>query len=294
MLSMTGFGRAERVFPWGTVTLEISSVNHRYQDVSVRFSGHKEAASPIAESRLTALLRSALDHWRGKIRLSVEIERSPEYSAPRIDADVLRSYHVRLSELAGELGLAAPSSIEPFMSMPGVCVSPQAPDGADELVAAVMEAVESLMEMKKSEGAKLKAAIACDMDEFERLVCALGDRWKVASAGALEGVRSRIEKITERLGLDVDENRVAQEVSLMADRWDVSEEIARLASHVEKFRSLAESEQNAGRKLDFLIQEMNREINTMGSKVNDAEFRWLVVDAKSCLERVREQVQNVE
>jgi uncharacterized protein (TIGR00255 family) len=98
----------------------------------------------------------------------------------------------------------------------------------------------------------------------------------------------------ERFSLEIDPNRVAQEVSLLADKWDVSEELARLASHISKFGEIASGTESEGRKLDFLIQEMNREVNTMGSKVGDAEFRWMVVDAKSCLERIREQIQNVE
>ena len=92
----------------------------------------------------------------------------------------------------------------------------------------------------------------------------------------------------------MDEARVAQEVSLLSDRWDVSEELARLAAHVERFQETMDGRDLAGRRLDFLIQEMNREVNTMGSKVADAEFRWGVVEAKSCLERIREQIQNVE
>lgn len=103
----------------------------------------------------------------------------------------------------------------------------------------------------------------------------------------------------EHYELEIDEARIAQEVSLMADKWDVSEELARLAAHIERFRQTMEGgeaggKELAGRRLDFLIQEMNREVNTMGSKVGDADFRWGVVEAKSCLERIREQIQNVE
>jgi uncharacterized protein (TIGR00255 family) len=98
----------------------------------------------------------------------------------------------------------------------------------------------------------------------------------------------------ERFDLEIDQNRIAQEVSLMADKWDVSEELKRLSAHISKFKEITSGKDSEGRKLDFLIQEMNREVNTMGSKVGDAEFRWMIVDAKSCLERIREQIQNVE
>jgi uncharacterized protein (TIGR00255 family) len=98
----------------------------------------------------------------------------------------------------------------------------------------------------------------------------------------------------EHFGLEIDQNRIAQEISLLADKWDVSEELTRLSAHAAKFREIASGKESEGRKLDFLVQEMNREVNTMGSKVGDAEFRWTVVEAKSCLERIREQIQNVE
>ena len=98
----------------------------------------------------------------------------------------------------------------------------------------------------------------------------------------------------EHYNLEVDEARIAQEVALMSDKWDVSEELARLEVHTEKFRQTMDIQEPCGKKLDFLIQEMNREINTMGSKVNDADFRWGVVEAKTCIERIREQIQNIE
>ena len=98
----------------------------------------------------------------------------------------------------------------------------------------------------------------------------------------------------EHYSLEVDANRIAQEVALMSDKWDVSEEIVRLEAHCEKFRQVMESREASGKRMDFLIQEMNREANTMGSKVNDAQFRWGVVEAKTCIERMREQIQNIE
>jgi uncharacterized protein (TIGR00255 family) len=150
------------------------------------------------------------------------------------------------------------------------------------------------MEMKKSEGAKLQKIVESDLQEFEGLVRALSRRWNEASSESLESLKTRIEKVMERFDLEIDQNRIAQEISLMADKWDVSEELARLSAHISKFKEVTSGKDSEGRKLDFLIQEMNREINTMGSKVGDAEFRWMVVDAKSCLERIREQVQNVE
>ncbi|MCR5346471.1 MAG: YicC family protein [Fretibacterium sp.] len=295
-LSMTGFGRASREFPWGTVTFELTSVNHRYQDFSARLP---RELSPM-ESRLISLLRGALN--RGKVRLSAEIAWNPGARTPTLDEEGLLLLFRRVRELALQEGAETPS-LSSFLSLPGICEASRAlelmkdePQVWDELLNA---ALESLMEMKRAEGEKLKAVIEADLNAFEGIVSDLEARWRTASAEALEALRARIEKVMEHYELELDSARIAQEVSLMADKWDVSEELARLAAHIERFRQTMEGGETrgkdlAGRRLDFLIQEMNREVNTMGSKVGDADFRWGVVGAKSCLERIREQIQNVE
>ncbi|RRD65643.1 YicC/YloC family endoribonuclease [Fretibacterium sp. OH1220_COT-178] len=291
-LSMTGFGRATREFSWGAVTFELTSVNHRYQDFSVRLP--RELAS--LESRMLSSLRSLVR--RGKVRLSAEIAWNPGAKNPVLDEEALLFCFERIEALSKERGLEAPSGLTAFLSLPGICDTPRFAEGADldpEVWDGLLkEAVLSLMEMKRSEGSKLLAVVEEDLRNFEGVTALLAERWKSSSAEALENLRTRIEKVTERFGLDLDESRVAQEVSLLSDRWDVTEELARLAAHISKFRQTANGNISEGRKLDFLIQEMNREVNTMGSKVGDAEFRWGVVEAKSCLERIREQIQNVE
>lgn len=292
-LSMTGFGRAAHVFPWGTVTFEISSVNHRYQEISVRLP--KEISS--LESKIVSLLRSKLK--RGKVRLSADIVWTSEYKTVTLDTDVLRSYYVQLQSLSGQTGSPAVSDLTPLLTLPGVCDSSRTGDAdeAEEVWEKLTFAViEALMEMKRSEGSKLESAVVQDVATFEGLLEGLSKRWDKASAEAMESLKTRIEKIMERFDLEIDQNRIAQEVSILADKWDVSEELARLAGHVSKFKEIAFDgrRESEGRKLDFLIQEMNREVNTMGSKVGDAEFRWTIVDAKSCLERIREQIQNIE
>ena len=297
-LSMTGFGRASHEFPWGTVTFELTSVNHRYQDFSARLP--RELS--FLESRLISLLRAAIN--RGKVRLSAEIAWNPGARTPTLDEEGLMSLFRRVSELSRKEGLETPN-LASFLSLPGICEAADLADEAegtaaawDELLAA---AVESLMEMKRAEGAKLLGVIEADLHDFEGIVAGLAERWKTASAEALDGLKTRIEKVMERYDLEIDAARVAQEMSLMADKWDVSEELARLSAHIERFHQTmagtspaGNGKELAGRRLDFLIQEMNREINTMGSKVGDADFRWGVVEAKSCLERIREQIQNVE
>ena len=296
-LSMTGFGRAMCEFPWGTVTFELTSVNHRYQDFSARLPRELSAL----ESRLISLLRASLN--RGKVRLSAEIAWNPGARTPSLDEEGLLLLFRRLRELAAQEGAEAPA-LASILNLPGICeaggraleLAQDEPQVWDELLAS---AVDSLMEMKRAEGEKLKAVIEADLNTFAGIVSNLEARWKTASAEALEALRSRMEKVMEHYELEIDAARIAQEVSLMADKWDISEELARLSAHIERFHQTMDGEgankkDLAGRRLDFLIQEMNREVNTMGSKVGDADFRWGVVEAKSCLERIREQIQNVE
>ncbi|MBQ7220475.1 MAG: YicC family protein [Synergistaceae bacterium] len=293
-LSMTGFGSSSQEFSWGTVLVEITSVNHKYQDFSARLP--RELSS--LENRIINLLRGSIT--RGKVKLSAEIAWNPGARIPILDEEGLMNLLNQVRKIAKRNHLEQPTDITDFLLIPGVSdennnLAEQAahdtPEVWDDLV---MRAVNSLMDMKKSEGLKLKAKVEADLNILLKLTESLKERWETANAEALESLRTRIENVMEHYSLEVDANRVAQEVALMSDKWDVSEEIVRLEAHCEKFRQVMESPESSGKRLDFLIQEMNREANTMGSKVNDAQFRWGVVEAKTCIERMREQIQNIE
>ena len=158
----------------------------------------------------------------------------------------------------------------------------------------VKEAVDLLTESRLAEGKAMQDKIESDLNELNTNFANMQERWKLAKAAALDGIRQRIEDVLNHYNLELDEARISEEVALLSDRWDISEEITRMNAHCEKFRQTLKLDEPVGKKLDFLIQEMNREINTMGSKVADAEFRWGVVEAKTCIERIREQIQNVE
>ena len=158
----------------------------------------------------------------------------------------------------------------------------------------VKGAVDALMEMKRSEGEKLHAKIEADLLILENLTGTIKSRWDIASSQAIEALRTRIENVMEHYKLEVDEPRIAQEVALISDKWDIAEELARLEAHTGKFRQIMNAKDSSGKKLDFLVQEMNREVNTIGSKAADSEIRWAVVEAKTCIERIREQLQNIE
>ena len=292
-LSMTGFGSKSCEFSWGTVVVEISSINHKFQDFSVRLP--QELIS--LENRLLNLMRSLIG--RGKVKLSVSITWNPGAQIPVINEDSIMNLYNQIRNIADKNNLDFSYNLTDLLMIPGLI-------GADSNAAAqaalenldvwddiAREAIISLMEMKKSEGEKLKLKIAGDLALLEKLLADMNERWKIARNDALESIKSRITEVLEHYNLEIDEPRIAEEVTLAADRWDISEEIARMEAHAGKFHQVMDSE-TSGKKLDFLIQEMLREVNTMGSKVNDAEFRWLVVEAKTCIERMREQIQTVE
>ncbi len=292
-ISMTGFGSKSYEFEWGTVKFEITSVNHKYQDFGVRLP--RELFS--LENRILTILRNNIT--RGKVKLSAEIAWNPGAKIPVLDNDGLINLVNQVRKIAKRNNLEITNEITDFLALPGVLddsgnVAEEAavenPEIWDKLT---LDTVSSLMEMKKTEGEKLRVKVEDDLTKLEEIIESLKERWKVANSEALESLRTRIENVMEHYDLEIDEARIAQEVALMSDKWDVSEETARLEAHTGKFRQVMD-EEPCGKKLDFLIQEMNREINTMGSKVNDTEFRWGVVEAKTCIERMREQIQNIE
>ena len=293
-LSMTGFGRKSYEFPWGTVVVEISSINHKFQDFSVKLP--QELIS--LENRILNLMRSLIT--RGKVRMSASITWNPGAQIPVINDDGLMNFYNQIKKTAEKNGLEFSANLTDILMIPGLIgedsnaaaqaalENPEAWDGITK------DAVEALMEMKRSEGEKLKIKISEDLSSLEKFLAQMEERWKVSRDAALDSIKSRIQEVLEHYNLEIDEARIAAEVALAADKWDVSEEIARMEAHTGKFHQVMDSDEVSGKKIDFLIQEMNREVNTMGSKVNDAEFRWLVVEAKTCIERMREQIQNVE
>lgn len=291
--SMTGFTRESRVFEWGTLTVEISSVNSRYQEISLRLP--RELAS--FETSLNALLRKGLG--RGKVRLLGEISWAPRYRAVVIDRNVLGEYHIQLRELAKELGEKNPPELQSLLTLPGVFDSPSVLSLVEREAGKALEeilqtAIGSLKAMRQQEGDHLAGVMKDYLEAFSEGIETLEDYWKFRKETLLEETRARISVLLEGVTGEADPGRIMQEIVLLGDKWDISEEFDRSKSHVLQFRSIMDGKASEGRKLDFLLQEMNREVNTMGSKITDADLRWKVVDLKTLLEKIREQVQNVE
>jgi uncharacterized protein (TIGR00255 family) len=288
---MTGFGTGRASNDERTFVLEARSVNHRYCDVRL----HLPRDLVGLESRLEGRVRKRVD--RGRIDVSLEVSLS-EGVAARVDVDLIRAraYRDALSRLAEELSLAPEVPLALVASAPGVIREPGTIRDLDALAPAIEAALDAaltdLNEMREREGRALAEEIQGRLASARALLEQV--RTHVPRSNAER--RARLEqRLAELLGdRSLDAARVAQEVAILADRADVSEELARLTSHLDQLDRLTRATEPVGRKLDFLLQETHREVNTIGSKTTSAEISHLVVELKAELERTREQVQNVE
>jgi uncharacterized protein (TIGR00255 family) len=291
MRSMTGYGRG--VVERGDVraTVDVRAVNHRFLDLKLRGTPLPAAL----EDALSTRVRRAID--RGAVTVSVNLVRGGALAGLRIDADAAARAHRMLSELAARLAIPGPD-LALVLAQPGVVTSDDRldDDSAQAATAAALDAADAALaqldQMRLTEGAALAVELRARLDEL----VATRARIAVLAGGVPQQLARRLVDRVKRLldEVGVDEARIAQEVALLADRADVTEELVRLASHLDQARSLIEGPGAVGRRLDFLVQEIGRELNTIGAKSTTAEIGSAVVDAKATLEKVREQVQNVE
>lgn len=293
LLSMTGFSRVSRDFNWGRISVEMSSINHRYQEITLRLAKELSSFEPQINQQIRKSFR------RGKIKLRVDLVLAAKICAAQINSEILESYYRQLDESRDHLKIIENIRIESLLQLPGVLVSPSftsliEDEGESSLSQVVEDAITSLIEMRQNEGEHLFEDISRNLASFEKIIDEIDSYWDKGREESLLAFQQRLGKlITDHEG-EMDVGRLAQEVAILADKWDISEELSRSRSHLLKFRSTLAMATSEGRKLDFLLQEMNREINTMGSKISDASLRWMVVEGKTFLERIREQVQNVE
>lgn len=288
--SMTGFGAGHGVAAGEELDVEVRSVNHKFCEVKVRLP--REYAALELEAAKLVKERLA----RGGVDVSIRRVAGAGGLAPRVDAQLAEAYARAFAELQARLGLATGATLTDILSADGVVRLDERDvdlDAAREAVrAGLSAALEALVEMRAREGAALARDLAGRLDTIE----ALAARVTALTPEAVDHHRARLEERVAELarGIALDPARLAQEVALLADRSDVTEELIRLGSHVAQVRGLLASGEPAGRKLDFLVQEMHREVNTTGSKSQSAEIAGVVVALKAEIERMREQVQNVE
>lgn len=290
--SMTGFGSAEALTPSGRFTVEIRSVNHRFTEIVVRLPRDLSAL----EDRVRALVQSRV--LRGRIEVTImREERGMRPRTVRSDPDLARAYAQALRELADVLGVAGKVSLSQLIAFPDVVKVEETREDVDGLWPALSRAVEdaltALVTMREAEGRRLAADMLARVDRIDDLTRLVDARTHIAVAEYVQRLRQRIAELLGAVPLD--ENRLATEIAIFAERADVSEEVTRLRSHLVQARHDVEDSAGAiGRRLEFVLQEMGREANTIGSKASDLEMTKAVIAIKGELESLREQVQNVE
>jgi len=290
--SMTGFGRAELSGETVTITVEARSVNHRHLDVGLRLPN----AWSSFEGDIRRIVQSRLE--RGRVDVSVQLAPLPTQSTRtvRVDSTLARGYVEQARQLAREIGVAGDVDIGWVLGRPGVIELTDAPPADPSVVwplvaAALGRALDELVERRSVEGGALAAELRGLGAALTDLLGQMSARAPIASARREERLR---ERITTLLASAVDEARIATEVAVWATKTDVTEELARLRVHLDEFALMLDKGGSVGRQLDFLIQEMNREVNTVGSKADDLELSQAALGAKGVLEKIREQVQNLE
>ena len=289
--SMTGYGRAADTLNGLEITVEIRAVNHRYLELSVRLP----RSYAFLEERLKPDILGKV--FRGKVEVFIQIkqtEKSDVIIEPNIEmakgyADALRSISDEL-DIEFDLGAAAISRFQDIFTVTG---KPADEDRIFEDIRAVAGlAADELVIMREHEGERMERDILQRLSEIDSITHTIEE----GSSGLIERYR---EKLYQRMktvleSADIDDNRILLEAALYADKSAVDEEIVRLKSHIAQFRKTMKLAEPVGRKLDFLVQELNREINTIGSKSGELEITAKVVDAKAQLEKIREQIQNIE
>lgn len=289
--SMTGFGRGHEVLNGRDITVEIRSVNHRYYE----FSSKLPRAYTFTEEKLKSLLQGKIS--RGKVEVAVLVQNVTAVSEKiTANKEVISEYITALREIQGELNLTDDLTLSSVLRLPDAFTVVK--EEADEeqmwadLKTVTEEALVNFISMRENEGARMKADISGRLDTIEKNVAFVEERSPVI----VENYRKRLyDKMCEVLqGKDVDENRILLEAGIFSEKTAVDEETVRLRSHIAQFREMLESTEPIGRKLDFLVQEMNRETNTIGSKVQDIEVTKVVVEQKAEIEKIREQIQNIE
>jgi uncharacterized protein (TIGR00255 family) len=293
--SMTGYGSACFQVDRCGFEVEIRSVNQRHLDVRLRLPRNLQSLEPELRARIQARFA------RGKLECGVSAqEGATPPSRVEVDVAAAREYLRAARELADSEHLAGVLSAAELLSLPGVTRVAEPAPSPEALRAAVLaafdQALDALAAMRSAEGAALERDLAGRLERVEELASALAERAELVQQAVRERLRRRAHQLGAETGL-VDEARLYQEVVLAADRLDVSEEIVRLRSHADQFRKALGSAgpgSPVGRSLEFLLQELSREANTIGSKAADAPVAHLIVGLKTELERMREQVQNVE
>lgn len=289
---MTGFGRGATSGSDFEIAVELKTVNNRFLDVAMKLPGDLQSL----EAPLKRLISARLA--RGRVDVSIQFERTHETTYD-LNRPLIASYLEAMKLMKNEFGIAGEPDINMIARLPNVLQVTKSEIGEEFLLAAgnaVAAALDDLEKMRHNEGEMLAAELAERLGAIERYL----DVVEEESANVADEYR---ERLTKRIGdlfsktdtqIEIDQGRLAQEVAYLADRSDISEEIARLRTHIEHFRAIMQENKEVGKRLDFLTQELNREANTITSKTNNMTVKENALEIKSEIEKIREQVQNVE
>lgn len=289
--SMTGYGRGENEADGRKFSVEIKSVNHRYNDISIRLP----RSMNYMEDRIRKTLMKKI--MRGKTDVFINFESFSEDDVNiKVNEPLAKAYCEKLELLRNKFGLTGSDTLELVAKFPDIITVEKVDEDEDTMWNALLPALEgaldSFISMREAEGEALKADILKKADIIEGYVETIRERAPFVAEDYRERLTARM---TELLGdSGIDEQRIIAEVTIFADRACIDEEITRLTSHISQLRSIFNKDEPIGRKLDFLVQEMNREANTIASKSNDIKVTQTTIELKSEIEKVREQIQNIE
>ena len=289
--SMTGFGRCEQVTSSHAVIVEIKSVNHRYFE----FSSRVPRGYGFLEEKLKSYLQTKISRGKVDVYVSYETLEDGEVQV-QVNHDLASGYVAALHELARRYGVKEDLSATALSRYPEVLTVHRSPEDEEkvwEIVRGVLDqALASFLSMRETEGARLKEDVLRRAETILSIVSKIEER----SPQTVEEYRAKLQARLNEMLADVklDEQRILTEAAIFADKVAVAEETVRLRSHFTQFSNMLESGEAVGRKLDFIVQEMNREANTIGSKASDSAIAYMVVDIKAEIEKIREQIQNIE
>ena len=291
--SMTGFGRCRTVLHGREISVEIKSVNHRFFEFSCR----TPKGYGFLDDKLKALVNSR--ESRGKIDMFVTVGTAEDTPAEvKINHSLVSGYINAMKEISETYGIENDVTVTAISRFPDVYTVSKAPENEEEITADVLEAantaIDGFIAMREAEGEKMKADILGRAEVILATVDEIDERSPQTVKEYEERLLDRINRTLQDYNINIDEQRVLTEVAVFADKVAVAEETVRLRSHFAQLSKIMESQTPIGREIDFIIQEMNREANTIGSKVQDAEIAHKVVKIKSEIEKMREQIQNIE
>ncbi len=291
ILSMTGYGTGSAQKDNASVSVEIKTVNHRFLDLHVRLSREYQSL----EGDVQQLIRGALDRGRVDVSVVIQDTTAAEFE---INSSLLKGYLDAATKLKAEFGLQDSLDLKTVLNLPGILQSKDMAQAGNSgalselLGESVRAALDGVLRMRNQEGEALRIDMQRNLESVQENAERIRELSVNSAEVYLQKLRDRVDQLLPQGG--VDPQRLAQEVALIADRCDISEEIARLKSHIEQYYFLMDAKEKVGKKLDFLLQELQREANTILSKADNLEISRHAIAIKTNIEKLREQVQNVE